>query len=45
MVEQGFLKKENHDMLLVDESVDGLLQKMNAYNPVPLSKWIKKEQV
>lgn len=45
MVEQGFLKKENYDMLLVDKSVDGLLQKMNAYNPVPLSKWIKKEQV
>jgi uncharacterized protein (TIGR00730 family) len=45
MVEQGFLKKENYDMLLVDKSVDGLLEKMNAYNPVPLSKWIKKEQV
>lgn len=45
MVDQGFLKKENYDMLLVDKSVDGLLQKMNAYSPVPLSKWIKKEQV
>jgi len=45
MVDQGFLKKENYDMLLVDDSVGGLLQKMNEYNPVPLPKWIKKEQV
>ncbi|MCK5441134.1 MAG: TIGR00730 family Rossman fold protein [Maribacter sp.] len=45
MVDKGFLRKENYDMLLVDTSVDGLLQKMNAYNPVPLPKRVKKEQV
>lgn len=45
MVAQGFLKQENYDMLLVDTSVDGLLEKMKNYKPLPLPKWIKKDQV
>ncbi len=45
MVAQGFLKKENYDMILVDEDVEGLLQKMEDYEPLPLPKWIRKEQV
>ncbi len=45
MVVQGFLKQENYDMLLVDETVNGLLKKMEAYQPMPLPKWIKKDQV
>ncbi len=45
MVAQGFLKQENFEMILVDETVDGLLQKMEAYKPLPLPKWIKKDQV
>ncbi|MBD0776554.1 TIGR00730 family Rossman fold protein [Maribacter sp. ANRC-HE7] len=42
MVDQGFLKKENYDMLLVDDSVDGLLQQMENYKAVVLPKWIDK---
>ena len=45
MVVQGFLRQENFDMLLVDETVGGLLLKMEAYQPMPLPKWIKKDQV
>lgn len=45
MVDQGFVKKENYDMILVDETIDGLLEKMKNYNPLPVPKWIKKEQL
>ena len=45
MVAKGFLKQENYDMLLVDESVTGLLKKMKNYEPKPLPKWIRKDQV
>ncbi len=44
MVTLGFLKQENLDMILVDDDVDGLLKKMEDYVPLPLPKWIKKEQ-
>jgi len=45
MVGQGFVKKENYDMILVDETIDGLLIQMTNYHPLPVPKWIKKEQV
>ncbi len=45
MVAQGFLKQENYEMLLVDETVTGLLEKMKEYKPLPLPKWIQKDQV
>ncbi len=45
MVLQGFLKKENYDMLLIDNSVNGLLEKMETYNPLPLQKSIQKNQI
>lgn len=45
MVDQGFVKQENYDMVLVDETVDGLLTKMRNYHPLPVPKWIKKEQL
>lgn len=47
MVEQGFLKKQNQDMLLVDPTIEGLLQKMQAYKAPLLGKWIAsgKEQL
>ena len=45
MVTLGFLKKENYEMLLVDDDVEGLLRKMEDYVPLPLPKWIKKDQV
>lgn len=45
MVFQGFLKKENYDMLLIDDSVNGLLQKMETYKPLPLPKYISRDQI
>lgn len=45
MVNKGFLKQEYYDMLLVDNSIDGLLDKMKNYQPLPLPIWIKKDQL
>ncbi len=45
MVDQGFVKKENYDMILVDETIEGLLSQMKSYKPLPVPKWIKKEQL
>ncbi|MEM9647892.1 MAG: TIGR00730 family Rossman fold protein [Bacteroidota bacterium] len=44
MVTQGFLKQENREMVLVDSSVEGLLEKMKNYQPLVTPKWIEKEQ-
>ncbi|MDT0621810.1 TIGR00730 family Rossman fold protein [Croceitalea vernalis] len=44
MVEEGFVKQINFDMLLVDDSVEGVLNKMSLYEPVPVPKWITKDQ-
>ncbi len=45
MVDQGFVKKENYDMILEDDTVDGLLGQMEKYQPLAVPKWINKEQV
>ena len=45
MVDQGFLKVAHYDMLLVDDSVDGLLKQIEDYKPLALPKWIKKDQL
>jgi len=45
MVDQGFVKQENYDMILVADTVDDLLNQMEQYQPLPVPKWIKKEQL
>lgn len=45
MVDKGFLKKANQDMLLISSSIDDLLQKMKNYQPTLVGKWISKEEV
>lgn len=45
MVAQGFLKIENYNMLLVDDTVEGLLRKMEDYKPKKIPKWIEKDQI
>lgn len=42
MVDRNFLRRENRDMILVDDTVTGLLQQMEAYTPQPLPKWNTK---
>ncbi len=45
MVDRGFVKQENHDMVLVDNSVEELLEKMRRYKPLDIPKWINKDQL
>ena len=45
MVNKGFLKSVNQDMLLVDDSIAGLINKMRNYKAPEVSKWIKKEEL
>lgn len=40
MTESGFLKPELRDMILVSGDVEDLLDRMEAYRPVIVSKWI-----
>lgn len=41
MVEEGFLKTENRDMIQVSGEAEILLQMMENYLAPPLPKWIK----
>ncbi|WP_299521990.1 TIGR00730 family Rossman fold protein [Winogradskyella sp.] len=43
MVERGFLKQENLDAVVIDNTIDGILDKMNNYVPLPTPKWLNKE--
>ncbi|MFH6946346.1 TIGR00730 family Rossman fold protein [Flavobacterium sp. FlaQc-50] len=45
MVEKGFLKNVNQEMLLVSDCIDDLLEKMRNYSPPTVGKWIDKEKV
>lgn len=45
MVDTGLLKKENQDMLLVADTIEVLLDKMNNYQAPEVPKWLKKEGV
>ena len=45
MVEKGFLKQENLDAVVVDDSIEGLLEKMNNYKPLPAPKWLNTERL
>ncbi len=38
MVQEGFLKQENRDMIMVSESIEDLLDKMKSYEAPVLSK-------
>lgn len=43
MVKKGFLKTANKEMLLVDEDIKELLDKMKTYKAPEVGKWINKE--
>ena len=45
MVDKGFLKEVNQSMILVSDSVDGLLDKMKNYVAPTVGKWISEETV
>ena len=41
MVDNGFLKKQNKDMLLVDENIETILDKMENYKAPEITKWLE----
>lgn len=45
MVDKGFLKQVNQQMLLVSENISELLDRMKNYEPPTVGKWIDKETV
>jgi len=45
MVDKGFLKEVNQEMLLVNDNIDELLEKMKNYVAPTVGKWISKETV
>lgn len=45
MVNKGFLKQVNRDMLLISENIDELLEKMRNYEAPSVGKWISKDEV
>lgn len=45
MVDKGFLKQVNKDMLLVSENIDDLLEKMKNYEAPTVWKVISKDEV
>lgn len=45
MVERGFLKQENLDAVVVDNTIDGLLEKMNNFKPLPAPKWLNLDRL
>ena len=40
MVQEGFLKEVNRDMVLISENIEELLEKMNSYSAPSVQKWI-----
>ena len=45
MVEKGFMKAADHDLLLVSDNVDELLQKMTNYTAPEIVKWITDDTI
>jgi len=45
MVSKGFLKQENLDAVVMDSTIEGLLDKMNNYVPLPAPKWLNTERL
>jgi uncharacterized protein (TIGR00730 family) len=39
-VEDGFVRPENRELILVETDVDSLLDAMERYEPMPVTKWI-----
>jgi uncharacterized protein (TIGR00730 family) len=45
MVDKGFLKLVNRDMLLISGNIDELLEKMKNYQAPTVGKWISKDKI
>ena len=45
MVEKGFLKEVNQQMILISDQAENLLKKMRDYKAPQVGKWITEESV
>ncbi|MFM9985311.1 MAG: TIGR00730 family Rossman fold protein [Flavobacteriales bacterium] len=45
MRSQGFLRYEHFNMLIVSDSLEEILTKMEAYSPPPLPKWFSESEI
>lgn len=45
MTKKGFLKQSNLDALVISDSIEGLLEKMNNYKPLPTPKRLNMNQI
>ncbi|KGE14798.1 TIGR00730 family Rossman fold protein [Sphingobacterium deserti] len=45
MVDEGLLRTENRAMLLVGETIEELLGKMESHEPPTVTKWIEKDEI
>ena len=45
MVEEGFLKQINRDMVMTSDNLSELINKMSDYRPVKIGKWIGKDKI
>lgn len=43
MVDKGFLKQENLNSVIIDTTIEGLLEKMKNHKPLPIPQWLNKE--
>ncbi|MBD9483935.1 TIGR00730 family Rossman fold protein [Pseudomonas sp. PDM14] len=44
LVEEGFVKPVYRDMLIVEDTIDGLLAAIHAYTPPSVAKWIQRDE-
>ncbi|MBZ9630636.1 TIGR00730 family Rossman fold protein [Salegentibacter sp. LM13S] len=44
MVRKGLLRKENFDLLIIAEDIEELMEKMYNFKPMPVPKWMNKDQ-
>ncbi len=45
MVEEGFLREENRELLVISHNISDLLSQMEQYRPVPVLKWLEKKGI
>lgn len=44
MVRKGLLKKDNLGLVLIAETIEELFEKMKFFKPIPVPKWMNKDQ-
>lgn len=45
MVEEGFLKSQNRDLVIVSDNIKDLLEKMSNFKATYHEKWLNREQI